>query len=158
MCKDELSAVIARLMSKCLWSRWKLQKGVKEISSPFPCYPVNRECSWKKTQIKKTCLVYINTSVASFFPSFIYDSFMHICFGFDQTKLTNGKLYRALWPVLKYYIKERDWIFRLRRQIWSCGICRLKFSTYWVILTMTKTGYNIWKSKSDLRLHNFREV
>ena len=48
--------------------------------------------------------------------------------------------------------------FKLRRQIWSCGLCRLKFYTYWVKLTMAKTGCNIQNSKSDLRLHNFREV
>ena len=41
---------------------------------------------------------------------------------------------------------------------YSCGICRLKFSTYWVMLTMKKTGNNIRNSKPDLRLHNFREV
>ena len=29
---------------------------------------------------------------------------------------------------------------------------------YWVMLTMTKTGYNIRNSKCDLRLHSFREV
>ena len=52
--------------------------------------------------------VYIHTSVASFFPSFIYEFFIHICFGFDKTKLTNGKSYGELWPVLKYYIKKRD--------------------------------------------------
>ena len=38
MCKGELTAIIARLMFKCLWSWWK---------------PVNRACSWKKTQIEK---------------------------------------------------------------------------------------------------------
>ena len=27
--------------------------GREEIPSPFPYYPVNRECSWKKTQIEK---------------------------------------------------------------------------------------------------------
>ena len=108
-----------------------------------------------------TCLVYINISVASSFPSFIYDFFMHFCFihfCFNKTKLTKGKLCRELRPVLKYNFKERDWIFRQRRQIWSCGICRLRFLTYWVILKMTKTGYNILNSKSNLRLHNFREV
>ena len=31
----------------------------KEIASPFPCCPVNREYSWKKTQIeKKRILLY----------------------------------------------------------------------------------------------------
>ena len=29
MCRGELSAAIARLMSKCLWSGWKWQRGVK---------------------------------------------------------------------------------------------------------------------------------
>ena len=47
MCRNELSAAIARLMSKYLWSGWKWWGGVKEIASPFP------ECSWKKTQIEK---------------------------------------------------------------------------------------------------------
>ena len=53
MCWGELSAVTPWLMSKFLWSRWKWQRGVKWIPSPFPCCPVNRECSWKKTQIEK---------------------------------------------------------------------------------------------------------
>ena len=52
-----------------------------------------------------TCLVYINISVASFFHSFFYDFFMHICFGFDETKLTKGKLYGELRAVLKYNFK-----------------------------------------------------
>ena len=58
------------------------------------------------------------------------------------------------------YFEEHLWtnLNRLRRQIWSCGIWRLKFSTYWVILTMTKIGYNIRNSKFDLRLRNFRDV
>ena len=53
MCIGELSAVIARLMSKRLWSGWKWQWGVKEMPSPFPCSLVIRERSWKKTQIEK---------------------------------------------------------------------------------------------------------
>ena len=70
---------------------------------------------WRTTQklslrdlLLLTCLAYINISVASFFPSFIYDFLIH----FDETKLTNGKLHGELQPVLKYYIKERDCIFR----------------------------------------------
>ena len=47
------------------------------------------------------------TSVAGSFPSFIYDFFIHICFGFDETKLTKGQLYGELRPVLKYKFKER---------------------------------------------------
>ena len=35
MCRGEPSAVIARLLSKCLSSGWKWYWGVKEISSPF---------------------------------------------------------------------------------------------------------------------------
>ena len=50
MCRGELSAVIAQLMSKCVWSGWKWSRGIKEIASPFPCCPVNHECSWKKSQ------------------------------------------------------------------------------------------------------------
>ena len=52
MCRGELPAAIAWLMSKCL-SCWKWQWGVKEMPSPFPCSPVIRECSWKKTQREK---------------------------------------------------------------------------------------------------------
>ena len=44
MCRSELSAVIAQLMSKCRHI---------EIAVPFPCCLVNRECSWKKIQIEK---------------------------------------------------------------------------------------------------------
>ena len=46
MRRGELSAVIARLMSKYLQKR-----GVKEM--PFPCSPLIRECSRKKTQKEK---------------------------------------------------------------------------------------------------------
>ena len=57
-----------------------------------------------------SCLVYSNISEASskvLFPSFIYDFFIHICFGFE-TKLANGKLSVELRPVLKYNLKEQD--------------------------------------------------
>ena len=48
-----------------------------------------------------TCIVYSNISVASFF-SFIYlRFFIDIYFGFEETKLTKGKLYVELRPVLK---------------------------------------------------------
>ena len=53
MGKSELSAVIAPLMSKCLWSRWKWYWGVKEMPSPFPCSHVIHEWSRKKTHIEK---------------------------------------------------------------------------------------------------------
>ena len=55
ICRGELSAVIARLMSKCLWSGWKW--GIKEMPSAFPCSPLICQFSWKKTQIdrKKSC-------------------------------------------------------------------------------------------------------
>ena len=53
MCRDELFATITQLMSKCLWSGWKLQKRYKEMVSPFICCPVNLEYSWKKSQIEK---------------------------------------------------------------------------------------------------------
>ena len=50
MCRGDLSAVITRLMSTCLWSGWKWSSGLKVIASPFPCCPVNCECLWKKIQ------------------------------------------------------------------------------------------------------------
>ena len=53
MCRGELSAVIARLMSKRLWSGWKWLWGVTEIPSPLPCSPVIREWLWKKAPIEK---------------------------------------------------------------------------------------------------------
>ena len=40
-------------MSKSLGSEWKWYKVYKELASPYPCYPVNYEYSWKKTQIEK---------------------------------------------------------------------------------------------------------
>ena len=49
----ELSAAITQLMSKCLWSGWKWYKGYKKIASSFTCCPVNREYSWKKSQVEK---------------------------------------------------------------------------------------------------------
>ena len=38
---------------KCPRCGWKWQRGVKQIPTPFPYCPANRECSWKKTQIEK---------------------------------------------------------------------------------------------------------
>ena len=76
-------------------------------------------------QQKFTACNYINISVASFFPSFIYDFFIDICFDFEETNYME-KLYGE---ILKYNFKEQNIIFRLRQQIWSCGICRLKSST-----------------------------
>ena len=43
-----------------------------------------------------------------FFPTFIYDFFIHIWFVFE-TKLANGKLYGKLRSVLKHNLKEQDW-------------------------------------------------
>ena len=40
-------------MSKCLWSGGSGSEELEEMLSPFPCSPVIRECSWKKTQIEK---------------------------------------------------------------------------------------------------------
>ena len=91
-------------------------------------------------------------SVAISFCFFCLRFFIYICSGFDGVKFTKGKGFGKLWPVLKNNFKGRDWISRLHRQVWSSGIFRLKFCT------MKKTGYNIRNSKSDLRLHNFREV
>ena len=53
MCRSGLSAVIARPTSNCLWGGWKWYRGVKQMPFLFPCYHVNRKCSWKKTQIEK---------------------------------------------------------------------------------------------------------
>ena len=53
MRRGEFSAATTQLMSKCLWSEWKWWKGNKEIASPCTWYPVNREYSWKKSQIEK---------------------------------------------------------------------------------------------------------
>ena len=51
MCRSELSAVIARLMSKCLWAGGSGE--LKKIAFSFPCYPVNHESTCNKTQIEK---------------------------------------------------------------------------------------------------------
>ena len=52
MCRGELSAVISRLMSKCLWSGREWLWGAKEMP-PLPCIPVIRKCSWKENPDKK---------------------------------------------------------------------------------------------------------
>ena len=77
------------------------------------------------------------------FRSFIYYFFIHICFGFE-TKLANGKLHGELRPSLWYNLKEWDWIFRLPRQIWWCGICILKL----VIIFLKKHLYE-WVYKEE---------
>ena len=51
MCRGKPSAVIARLMPKCMLSRQKWY--------PFPFSPVIRECSWKKAQIGKKMVLVI---------------------------------------------------------------------------------------------------
>ena len=137
----------AILLKKRLWHRCFPLNFAKFLRTPTLkniCERLLLVAGWwttsklsRRHSLLLTCLVYINISAASFFPSFIYGILIDICFGFEETKLTKGKLCRELRPVLKYNFKKRDWIFRLRRQIWSCGICRLKFPTYWVILTMT---------------------
>ena len=115
-----------------------------------PTYKFNR-----RNSLLLSCLLYIKLYVGkSFFFRYLRFSFLFFCiyFGFDETKLTRGKLYGELGPVLKYNFKERGRTFRLRLQIWSIRICRLNFSTYWIMLAMTKTGYNIQSSKSWLAL------
>ena len=68
MCRGELSAVIARLMSKCLWSDWKWLWGVKEMPSPFPCSLVIHEWLWKETHIeKKSSLKQMNSKSELYF-------------------------------------------------------------------------------------------
>ena len=158
-------AVICNFLKKETWCRCFSVNFSKILAASILkniCERLLLVAGWRTTQKLSridlpllTCLVYINISIATSFPSFIYDFVIHFCLGFVKTKLTKVKLHKELQPVLKYNFKERD---RQRRQIWSCEICRLKFSTYWVILKLTKTGYNIRNSKSDLRLHNFREV
>ena len=102
------------------------------------------------------CLYYI--SVAGSF-SFIYLRFFLSIFVLVLRKLTyKGKIIWRTSAGSKYNFKERNWMFRLRRKMWSSEFCRLKFSTYCVILTVTKTGCKISNSKPDLRLSNFRRV
>ena len=48
MCSGIFSAVIARLISKCLWNMWKWQRGAEEIASSFQYCPVICQCLWKK--------------------------------------------------------------------------------------------------------------
>ena len=57
MCRGKLFVIIFRVIPKGLWNGWKRKWRVKEISFPFPCYTVSRECSWKKIQIEKKFLI-----------------------------------------------------------------------------------------------------
>ena len=72
MCWGELSAVIAWLTSKCLWSGWKWSRGVKEIASRFPCCPVN-VCERKSRQKKGLVMMVSNI----FRPLYITLTFTH---------------------------------------------------------------------------------
>ena len=59
MCRGELPAVTARLMSKCLWSGWKWYRGLKEIASLFPYCPVNHENTDRKKNYVVALAFYI---------------------------------------------------------------------------------------------------
>ena len=59
MCRRKLPAVFTRLMSKYLQSVSKWYRPIKETSFPLPCCPMNRQCSWNKTQIEKKPIRYI---------------------------------------------------------------------------------------------------
>ena len=58
MCWGELSAVIAWLTSKCLWSGWKWYRRFKEIASAFLSCPVN-VCE-KKPRLKKGLVMIVS--------------------------------------------------------------------------------------------------
>ena len=106
----------ATLVKKRLWHKYFPINFPKPLRTPIlknVCERLLLDAGWRTMQklsrrdlLLLTCLVQINTSV-SFFQSFIYDFFMRIYFDFDETKLTNVKLYGELRPV-KYYIKELD--------------------------------------------------
>ena len=65
----------AGLISKCLWSEWEASGSGREELKKFSCFSVNRECFWKKTQIKKkTWLCKLSVYINLFFysESFLY--------------------------------------------------------------------------------------
>ena len=60
MRKDQLTAAVIQVISKCLWGGWNWQKWYKEIASQFACCPANREYSRKKSQIEKKRIMLYN--------------------------------------------------------------------------------------------------
>ena len=91
-----------------------------------------------------TCLVYINIPVDSSVFFFFHD-FLYIFVLFLMKINFERENYMENFGLFQNIV----WILRLRQQIWSYGICRLKLSTYCVVLTTSKTDYNIRISKSD---------
>ena len=110
---------------------------------------------WRTTQklnrrdlLLLRCLVYINISVASSFP-FFYLRFLYTYLKLNlQTKnyVENFGRFQNLTSKNKTKFSgcpDEYGHGHVEYGIWSCGICRLRFFTYWVILTMTQTGYNM---------------
>ena len=106
----------ATLLKKRLWHKCFPMNIAKILRTPILkniCERLLLVAAWRTTQklsrrdlLILTCFTYINISVASFFSIFYLRFFIHICFGFDETKLSNGKLHGEPRPVLQYYIKE----------------------------------------------------
>ena len=91
------STVIARLMSKFLWSAWRRWRVVRQIPFPFRSSPVNRECSWKKIQIeKKRKEKELFRFTAEYTSSMamemaVYCIFFYICFFFHENSQFKGQ-------------------------------------------------------------------
>ena len=67
MWRGKLYVVIVRLMSNCLWSRWKLQRGVCLVSLLSYCPVIQKTQILKKTQKKKKqehSWIIVSTSLA----------------------------------------------------------------------------------------------
>ena len=101
MCRGELSAAIARLISKCRCSGWKWERGVNEMPSPFPWSPVIHECSWKKTQKEKKLPSprLFENYTRTVFRNLFFFSFLFFFFFFLKTFIwqTSGVLSQIRW-------------------------------------------------------------
>ena len=91
-----------------------------------------------------------------FFPSFTI-FFIGICLGFDESKLTKGKLWKNLAGSI-IQLQRTRLNFQTGQTNMATWHLQINFSTYWVILMTIKTGYKICNSKSDVCLCKFREV
>ena len=94
----------AALLKERLWYRcfsMNFSKFLRTSISKNICEGLLLVAGWWTAEIYYFYLVLFTlTSLWLGFFSFIYDFFIHICFGFE-TKLANGKLYGELRPILK---------------------------------------------------------
>ena len=145
ICKGKISAVIARLMSKWLWSRWKWWRGVKMNGHHLSLPSCDSWFWWKKTQIEKKNKTKLNWGIYTIFlivsPLYVFLNLKRWGIGLrgrcdvvyspsGQWSLCLFLVYKRLWkagkmlgpiPILKKKISVTNEFF-----ICNCHICLKK--------------------------------